>query len=309
MLTLLLGKLSYRLIETPARTGLAKARPSTQSVALILGLLTIATTAHYIKKSDGIHTRLPAALQEMSHMEFDYSSYREGRCLLRPEQTASAFSGCIDAPRHTPSELVLLWGDSYAAHLYPGLSTVAGSKWRIAQMTSIGCPPILGLQLDAKPHCLATNDAILHWTQQELPHHIILAGNWIIYDWKQVSRTVNTLKALGIKRIDLVGPAPMLEKNVSSMLLEAAWDNDADGHGLPKRLSRGLKPGLRQTDHAMKDYAQSAKINFISVYDILCQTQGCLAFVDEPRASNLIAWDNGHFTVRGSHHVASRAEW
>lgn len=230
LLTILLGTLSYRLIETQARIRLVKIKPSIQSAALIMGVLCIAAAAQYVKKSDGVHMRLPAALQEMSRLEFDYSFYREGRCLLRPEQAATEFSGCIDTPHDPPSELVLLWGDSYAAHLYPGLSKIATGKWQLAQMTSIGCPPILGLQMPAKPHCRATNDAILNWTQKEMPDRIILAGNWITYDWKQVSRTVDTLKAMGIKRIDLVGPAPMWKKNVSSILIEMAWKNTAEGH-------------------------------------------------------------------------------
>lgn len=306
LLTILLGTLSYRLIETQARIWLVKIKPSIQSAALIMGVLCIAAAAQHVKKSDGVHMRLPAALQEMSRLEFDYSFYREGRCLLRPEQAAIEFSGCIDIPHDPPSELVLLWGDSYAAHLYPGLSTIAIGKWQFAQMTSIGCPPILGLQMPTKPHCRATNDAILNWAQKEMPDRIILAGNWITYDWKQVSRTVDTLKAMGIKRIDLVRPAPMWEKNLSSILIEMAWKNTAEGHVMPNRLSQGLKPGLSQTDREMKNYAKGAGINFISIYDILCESDGCLAFVDEPRADNLVAWDNGHFTVAGSNYVISK---
>ena len=306
ILTGLLGTLSSRLIENPARKYLAQEKPFVQSIVLIFGILFIAANAQYIKETHGVNSRLPESLRDISSFKFDYAFYREGRCLLRPEQTATALSLCIDAGHAQPSEIVLLWGDSYAAHLYPGLSKMATGKWRLAQMTSIGCPPILGLEMPAKPHCKATNDIILDWIRNEMPNRVILAGNWIIYDWQQVSRTVDTLKSMGVKRIDLVGPAPMWKKNLSSILIETAWKNEAHGHVMPNRLSQGLKPRLSQTDREMKDYAQRAGINFISVYDILCEAGGCLAFVDEPHIDNLIAWDNGHFTVPGSNYVVSK---
>ncbi len=306
VLTGLMGTLSYRLIENPARKYLAQEKPFLQSSVLILGILFIAGNAQYIKKTHGVDSRLPEPLRDISTLKFDYAFYREGRCLLRPEQEATALSGCIDAGHAQPSDMVLLWGDSYAAHLYPGLRTRAAGKWRLAQMTSIGCPPILGLEIPAKPHCKASNDFILDWARKEMPNRIILAGNWILYDWQQVSRTVDTLKSMGIKRIDLVGPAPMWKKNLSSILIETAWKNEAHGHVMPNQLSQGLKPRLRRTDREMKDYAHRAGINFISIYDMLCEAGGCLAFVDEPHADKLIAWDNGHFTVPGSNYVVSR---
>ncbi|MGB2942804.1 MAG: acyltransferase family protein [Candidatus Macondimonas sp.] len=306
ILTGLLGKLSFRLIENPARKYLAQEKPFMQSMALILGVLFIAANAQYIKETHGVNSRLPASLRDISSFKFDYAFYREGRCLLRPEQTATALASCIDSGHAESSEIVLLWGDSYAAHLYPGLSKTATDKWRLAQMTSIGCPPILGLEMPNKPHCKATNDIILEWIRNEMPNRVILAGNWVIYDWQQVSRTVDTLKSMGVKRIDLVGPAPMWKKNLSSILIETAWNDEAHGHVMPHRLSQGLKPRLSQTDREMKDYAHHAGINFISVYDILCEAGGCLAFVDEPHIDNLIAWDNGHFTVPGSNYVVSK---
>ena len=306
ILTGLLGAVSSRLIENPARKYLAQEKPFVQSVVLIFGILFIAANAQYIKETNGVNSRLPESLRDISSFKFDYAFYREGQCLLRPEQTATTLSSCIDSGHPESSEIVLLWGDSYAAHLYPGLSKIATGKWRLAQMTSIGCPPILGLEIPAKPHCRATNDFILDWTRREMPNRVILAGNWIIYDWQKVSRTVDTLKSMGVKRIDLVGPAPMWKKNLSSILIETAWNDEAHGHVMPHRLSQGLKPRLSQTDREMKDYAQHAGISFISVYDILCEAGGCLAFVDEPHVDNLIAWDNGHFTVPGSNYVVSK---
>ncbi|CAF1505536.1 unnamed protein product, partial [Rotaria sordida] len=41
------------------------------------------------------------------------------------------------------STAVVLWGDSYAAHLYPGIRA-AKPDFRITQLTVAGCPPIIG---------------------------------------------------------------------------------------------------------------------------------------------------------------------
>lgn len=40
----------------------------------------------------------------------------------------------------------VVWGDSHAAHLMPGLKSVFGNSLNITQRTASLCPPIIGLQ-------------------------------------------------------------------------------------------------------------------------------------------------------------------
>jgi hypothetical protein len=67
----LLGKLSFRLIENPARKYLAQEKPFVQSIVLIFGIIVIAANAQYIKETHGVNSRLPESLRDISSFKFD----------------------------------------------------------------------------------------------------------------------------------------------------------------------------------------------------------------------------------------------
>ena len=58
--------------------------------------------------------------------------------------------------------VVLLWGDSFAAHYVPGLKRHAGQvRADILEYTLSACPPVFGFDTMSTPACGAFNDHVV----------------------------------------------------------------------------------------------------------------------------------------------------
>ena len=117
--------------------------------------------------------KLPVELQQLNTVAFDYKqAYRESRCFLQPWQGARAFRvDCVDGGT---GKLLLLWGDSHAAHLYPGLVPAARERrFRIAQLTASACPPLLDYRSSKRPKCHGINQAALAKARALRPETVV----------------------------------------------------------------------------------------------------------------------------------------
>jgi len=93
----------------------------------------------------GVPQRIPAAVREVAQLqitpELEKSAWRLHTCLLETDDTKAQFtSDCLESRR----PLLFLWGDSFAAALYPGLKQLQQSvSFGLAQFTSAGltCSP------------------------------------------------------------------------------------------------------------------------------------------------------------------------
>lgn len=204
-LSALLAWITFRYIERPIRTG-----NSNIKTAHTLCLLTIAmgVIGLCIFFSNGFSHRFPKLVADLANYSFDYKAeYREGVCFLTAEQNYTAYSDCPSDPA-IGRPTILLWGDSHAAHYYPGLKELSANRYRVTQRTASGRPRILNLEKENRIHCKDINDFILMMVKENPPTRIILSANWTSYDVEKLSETIFTLKSIGIKNIDLIGPPP-----------------------------------------------------------------------------------------------------
>jgi peptidoglycan/LPS O-acetylase OafA/YrhL len=303
-LSVLLSWLTYRIVEVPIRFGSLKNR-ATRPLVLAMALLLAAGVVTY--DSHGFGFRYPREVMGILDYDFESAtkaSYREGACFLRPEQGPSQFAGCTSPASPQISKSVLLWGDSHAAHLYPGFVHALGPQTQLTQLTASGCPPILGIKLKGRRHCRGINDFVLDYVSKAHPDYVILAGRWSLSDWTLIGGTVAQLKKLQISHIYLVGPVPAWGSGLPSALFKYAR-NHRDEPALPDRMTFRLGADEANIDKAMADFARSAGIAYLSPYKILCNVDGCLTRVgNTPDA--IVAWDSTHLTNAGSRYVVSR---
>ena len=73
-----------------------------------------------------------------------------------------------------------MWGDSLAAHLYPGLKHKYGSKYNIWQRSVDTCKPtIFTLQeKNKKNSCEFVNDLVIKEIIEIQPEKIFISGGW-----------------------------------------------------------------------------------------------------------------------------------
>lgn len=309
LVAFILADLTYRFVERPFR-----ARPKRAKTALAFAAVTVAGLAGAgIYVGDGFPARFDPAVQIVTRdlKSAAETAYRSGSCFLT--SSAQFASECVDAaPSGAP--LVLLWGDSHAAHLYPGLRELqqAGeSGFRIAQYTAPGCPPIFGYPSRQTPECPSINDKVRERLKRLAPDTVVVAARqWSDYGGPDpdpgaveamISATIAELRATGVRRIVVIGRLPSWQ-TPPRRILAAAYRARAAG------LITAAEIPARDTPHLESDFAaDNARLQalfekegaqFVSPTPTFCDGDGCLLAV--PGNGTPVVFDGAHLTVEAS---------
>lgn len=301
-LSVLLAWLTYQLIERPIRFD---STIRFKNAILILGLVVVGYIGFITFSKNGFVFRIPSEVRKIADFQYEFTKdARAGICWLSAQDPAHGFGNdCIKAPDSEGKNLILLWGDSHAARLYPGLRRTLGDQVSISQLTRDSCPPILGF---GYPMCQIGNDFVLSTVRQHSPTTVILFAVWNHYttDWlsdsqirRELLATVIKLKQLGVKDVVILGPAPYWAQALPKLLYKE-WKGSFP-HKIPNRLSRGLNSDAQKVDEQLENIFASEKIRYVSLIKIFCQVDGCLTHIpDQP--SELLTWDYGHLTTAGA---------
>jgi len=296
----MLAWITYSLFEKPLRFGKHnKAKTITLAVLMVI----VGYVGFYCYKQDGFGKRFPPIIQEITEYSYDHEKeYREGTCFLRPDQGYKAFNSC-ETPLSKGKKTIVLWGDSHAAHLYPGYKAVFGEEFNIVQRTASVCPPILGMDIEDRPYCKEINGYTYQYIKEQKPDVIVLAALWMNYDWKRIETTVNLLQKRGFTNIYLIGHVPQWNDTLPKQLY-SYFKSDILKR-IPERMNFGLKQHVAYLEPIISSYTHELGINYISPYDILCNKLGCLTRLGIT-GDSLISWDYGHLTGTGSSYLVSK---
>lgn len=314
--SLLLGWLSFRLVEQPARRFVNRFRLAPAlalSAAMVLVPFAFAGALHY--QSERVttlrfrdHPRLGEAIA-VAAVETRYAGERyyeklyrvDQKCLLEltmgPENFAQDCSG--GRPR------LALWGDSHAAHLWPGLNrhTPTGS---IAQWTASGCAPLLGMEMWKTRHCRAVNDWVLHKLRELRPQAVILAAAWFRLEDETIRRGLQaTLSALRADpgwnpQVIVVGSVPIWHKTLPRLLASDILGGEGGAYS-----QRGLDPEGSRKDRLIGALVGNRTV-FFSPFAEFCGKDGCLRYLSSGDGIVPFAYDYGHLTAEASSLVAAR---
>jgi peptidoglycan/LPS O-acetylase OafA/YrhL len=287
---------TYRLVELPLR-GLA-AGGALRPRLLVAPLAATGAAGLAVLLAGGLPGRVPVQLQQLSTAAFDYKqAYRESRCFLQPWQGARAFKPeCVD---RGDGKLLLLWGDSHAAHLYPGLAPAARERgFRIAQLTASACPPLLGYRSGERPNCPGINRAALAAARELRPATVVLSAQWEEYPSLDALRgTVAELRRAGVREIVVVGPSPSWPNGLAQALFKEVKREGLES--FPLRVKHELSGAPPRADRKLRPLARELGVTYVDALEALCNRDGCLARVED-RADQLAFWDRSHFTAAGS---------
>jgi hypothetical protein len=207
-----------------------------------------------------------------------------------------------------PDATIVLWGDSHAGRLYPGLRQELGDRYRIAQFTRSGCAPNFWSfhPRQAVAACSSANILVMRRVQELRPAVVVVFARWSGWSGKAIDgillRTVHALRENGAQRVVVVGPAPEWDWPLPDILFRYAREH---GRLAPARMDRHLLPNRRRIDADMRSaLAEQGDADYVSALDAFCDERGCLTRVgDDPAA--LTSWDYGHLTTPAARYLST----
>jgi peptidoglycan/LPS O-acetylase OafA/YrhL len=285
--SVLLAWMTYRFIEQPVRFGKASPR---KVYSLCASLVLMAVAGGVVVWGGGFNFRLPAEIRAMASVNPEPGNRRLHECLLDLRFETSFADNCVDRDRRP---LVLVWGDSTAAGLLPGLRKAQESRnFGIAQFTSASCIPALNADIPGVPNCRAINDRVLNLVREIKPDIVLLHGTWEKH-LSNVVETVARLKQTGV-RVVVLGPVPVWRRGLPNEVLRHFM---LYHRLIPERWNGAVSSNWY--DAVMREELVPAGAEFISAWEALCNTEGCLTRAG-PSAGDISTSDQVHLTEKGS---------
>lgn len=306
-----LSYLTYVIVEKPFRYGSFK--PVAVRI-LIPVIITTGVAGLFTYVGQGFASRYPEYKRSLAAFKYNFSaSYRLHECFLTKPDEPSKFRNCVENDDGRP--LLMLLGDSHAAHLYPGLKKTL-KDFRIAQFTFSNCLPLLGVEPHGEPYCDAISNHVLTQAKILKPERTIFAASWPSYgEWRStvgLSLAIEKLRSAGVREIVVIGPVPIWSKSLPSMLSERIGRTMLDSRPPVRMQANGsyaeTVPNFRsapELDEIMSQHFGNAGVTYVSPWSLFCNGDGCLTRADDT-AESVVSWDTSHLTTRGSEWLVER---
>lgn len=311
VLSLLLATLSWWLVETPFRKG--KLKPARRPLFAIIsvGALLVAAFSGWVVHQRGISSRFPAEVQRLATFDnYDVTRlWRQGTCFLLPNNAFHDFKPAECLGREAGRRTYLLYGDSTAAQLYPGLVKTF-PEIHFQQATASACQPYEDGGQDS-PFYYGTNCAALWqyirrtYLAEQRPDAVILAGDWKNPDFTRLGQEIATLQGHGIAVI-LVGPVIRFYESLPFLLSNEMLRGRSPAVG-GEEISQRRIPGDIPLDSQMEKLARDRwKVRYISHVNELCGRQIKAAWQTTDSCPLLLPggepliFDSHHLTRSGS---------
>ncbi len=237
-------------------------------------------------------------LLETFHNEcdfYDLESYRRGRAtdVPRPHLAPS----CTERSPGNQAA-ILLWGDSHAQQLHPGLRKALPETWQILQVASSGCDPDPAPRGDpALDYCILSNRTALATVRKVRPEVVVVAQDKG-HDPDRLTEIVDTLLAFGAGRVVVVGPTPHWRTDLPKLVLRHLWESN------PERTWYGIDREAIAADSLLRRrIPRDARRTYASPLSELCDARGCLVRNGPDPATSLTSWDRGHIVPAISERV------
>jgi hypothetical protein len=318
----LLAWLTYRFIELPFRFG--RLKPRAPGI-LIPSLGICALAGCFILQSHGIPERRSKWEREIldffenSSPRFQYL-FREN--IFRKWQTECSFFdfgpdlagrtvknrrdtkpiAMIAEHCYTRDEKfknsVLLWGDSHAKALSPGLRKHLPRDWQLLQVSTLECP----LDIDqtspsATNQCNQSNYFAIKTVTDAKPDVVVVAQNED-HSPATFQRIAARLKELGVKRVVLVGPVPHWADDLPRILARSRLF-------MPRRIREHLVLKHQEVNESLKRaLPPDSRQKYADLITLLCDADGCLTYLGDDVKTTITSWDYGHLTPFTSEFVA-----
>lgn len=145
-LSLGLAALTWRFVEQPLRRGPAD-RPWRRLGGVLLLLLAPVAAGAALFLGHGLPQRLSPDAQALARLEETDVNPARGTCFEQADK-ATPQQCRFGAPPGSQDDQTLVWGDSHADAVTPGVVAWARARgWSVGEVARGGCPPLIGVRV------------------------------------------------------------------------------------------------------------------------------------------------------------------
>jgi len=297
-LSLILGDLTWRLVERPIRR-----RPVTPTLVATLGacMLVLMVLSVEVIEADGFPNRGGSFERELATFTYTaqdaFAHNQGGSCWISDQLNSEQIDSVSDCLVAVDSKWnVLLWGDSYAATLYTGLMNNLSSDQTLSQLTADSCFTEYGREVSTGPACTQitqiAGEAIRSGTFDE----IIISTHWRDSASGPMPRIIEGILRDSDIEVLLIGPFPEWAPHLPHIIFAKKQ--------LPEYLSDG---SIQRTtlNSEFRTITDRFEVKYFDMLELLCNGEGCRARTGTS-AADLTTWDHGHLTKSASDFVGQR---
>ncbi|MBB5204477.1 peptidoglycan/LPS O-acetylase OafA/YrhL [Inhella inkyongensis] len=286
----LLAWLSWRFVERPwRRHAQGKILPLRH---LGYGAVLLLLASLWLQFQDGSWRPASSPQREWVNLHYEYADeYRLGSCFLNYWQGPAHWRTCAEPGQGGPR--VLLWGDSYAAHLRAGLLARSDQYGELVLRAATACPPLLAKAGD-RSKCAELQRDMLAQLQRSPPDVLMLSARWTPELLERLDATLYQVRAAGVRELVVMGNTPRWRGGLPGRL---AGTLDAQGRA-PKHLMPDHVEAQLHLRQQLRLRAEAAGARFVDLWVALCPEERLCATTDD--AQQPLYWDEGHLTRLGS---------
>lgn len=300
-----LAFISWRFVEAPfrrqssasaSRTFVLSASGGVVFFAFGLVLALLPQSASLTKLND-------AELSLLSYEDYlDNRQFPNAECWVRrhaswPVQNCPAQSGPTD---------LLIWGDSFAGHLVPGI-LASLTDGELLQVTSGGCPPVFYVEANsAKANCREFSELARQSIAELKPKKVIVAARWPRYDGRrgivlehEVAASLEFLTQVGVSEVLFIGNLPTWEGTFPRRVFDVS-----SGGTIADSIPLTSAEYREDLDEVLMSIVLKEDMKFVQMSKALCPDGACPVFASN---GEILQWDSGHLTVGGSIDVVKRS--
>ncbi len=302
--SLLLATLTWWFVERPFRR---RGENGLSHRAIVwsggLGIGSLAVCGVTFAMLHGLPGRYSKEVSDLALGALDSSPLR-ARCHFNSRSTGTYDTSCVIGASATPK--IIVYGDSHGAELAAALGTLAEARGAsVREITSSGCPPVLGYDPPDRSRCADFNAAIVKRLTSVAPATIILAANsagWPLQNdqrWTGLKAVIAALKSAG-HRVIVYGPVPTPPDGVpipSKLARWAAAGNDPKDYAFDPGMAQ-----LRGVEARLKEMASQEHAIYLPMSQVFCSQVGCKPYLD----GTILYLDNSHLSVSGARLMATK---
>jgi len=311
--SVVLAAATYRFVEVPIRmvpsVAAAAGLGATAICVFGFGLAIFETSGFGFRFGDQRETA-----EFFDGLRYDPNTHIEERNLISQNQCnfydyAAVLPTTIPRPAIAPEcyqkqspQSVMLWGDSHAAHLYSGLKQTLPNDVSVLLVFASGCKPNMFSESELETNrCHRASWFAMKTAREQVPDVVILASD-SFFDVPLVRRLALELKGVGVKHVIAAGLVPHWSGNLYRIVFRNFWPD------VPRRIKSFLDRRIRDEDlRSLEALTADEPFEYISMFNTLCDSDGCLSYLGDDLKTGLVTFDNAHLRPKASEYVARNA--